>query len=143
MEVVFGTMVVMIWSSVTLSKFLSPVATNLIFDCGGNHGAYICRWLENIIGSPGLVAVLVIVALAFLTYLTQETIRIVRLCFYPMGHVINHIPFTITNDAHKVQEPENQKEEPVINDAPKEVPPQLTQFQMILSRSNLKRKMCQ
>lgn len=119
----FGTMVVMIWSSVTLSKFLSPVATNLIFDCGGNHGAYICRWLENIIGSPGLVAVLVIVALAFLTYLTQETIRIVRLCFYPMGHVINHIPFTITNDAHKVQEPENQKEEPVINDAPKEVPP--------------------
>ena len=40
-----------------------------------------------------------------------------------MGHVINHIPFTITNDAHKVQEPENQKEEPVINDAPKEVPP--------------------
>ena len=116
-------MVVMIWSSVTLSKFLSPVATNLIFDCGGNHGAYICRWLENIIGSPGLVAVLVIVALAFLTYLTQETIRIVRLCFYPMGHVINHIPFTITNDAHKVQEPENQKEEPVINDAPKEVPP--------------------
>ena len=106
-----------------MSKFLSPVATNLIFDCGGNHGAYICRWLENIIGSPGLVAVLVIVALAFLTYLTQETIRIVRLCFYPMGHVINHIPFTITNDAHKVQEPENQKEEPVINDAPKEVPP--------------------
>lgn len=116
-------MVVMIWSSVTLSKFLSPVATNLIFDCGGNHGAYICRWLENIIGSPGLVAILVIVALAFLTYLTQETIRIVRLCFYPMGHVINHIPFTITNDAHKIQEPENQKEEPVINDAPKEVPP--------------------
>lgn len=116
-------MVVMIWSSVTLSKFLSPVATNLIFDCGGNHGAYICRWLENIIGSPGLVAVLVIVALAFLTYLTQETIRIVRLCFYPMGHVINHIPFTITNDAHKVQEPENQKEEPVINDAPKEITP--------------------
>ena len=69
-----GTMLVMIWSSVTFAKFVTPMMSDSVFNPGGGHGMLICRYLENMIGSPGLIAILLIVAIGFLTYLSSETI---------------------------------------------------------------------
>lgn len=47
----FGTMLLMIWSSVTLAKFLTPILSNQVFNPGGDHGEFCKQYLENIIGS--------------------------------------------------------------------------------------------
>lgn len=93
----FGMALTMIWSSVTLAKFLQPAMSDSIFNPGGDHGATVCQTLENIIGSPGLLAILTIIALAFLTYLTSETIYIVRKILNPIGYLTNKVKFTIKN----------------------------------------------
>ena len=68
-----GITIVMVWTSVTLAKFLTPIMGSLTFNPGGNHGLYIVEQLENLVGPPGLTAILLFTALAFLTYLTSET----------------------------------------------------------------------
>jgi S-DNA-T family DNA segregation ATPase FtsK/SpoIIIE len=103
----FGTMLLMIWSSVTLAKFLTPILSNQVFNPGGDHGEFCKQYLENIIGSPGLTAVLAFVALAFLTYLSSETISIIRKILNPIGYITNKVKFTITNENHKKAEESN------------------------------------
>jgi len=75
--------VVMIWGSITFAKFLAPVFEDCHFAPGGDHGLYVCQWIENLVGAPGLTAVLAIVAIAFLTYLSSETINFVRKVLNP------------------------------------------------------------
>ena len=71
----FCMMVVMIWSSVTFAKFLTPIFGSLIFNPGGKHGMFVVQTLENVIGPPGLTAILLFVAIAFLTYITKTEDR--------------------------------------------------------------------
>ncbi len=92
-----GTMLVMVWSSVTFAKFVTPMMNDSVFNPGGGHGMTVCRYLENMIGSPGLVAVLLVVAIAFLTYLSSETITIIRKMLNPSKFITNRVKFTITN----------------------------------------------
>ena len=40
--------VVMVWCSVTLAKFLTPFAGDLVFNPGGRHGLYCVDFLENL-----------------------------------------------------------------------------------------------
>lgn len=70
----FGTALTMIWSSIMFAKFLAPFMGDKVFNPGGGHGAFCVQYMENIVGEPGLVALLVITMLAFLTYATSETI---------------------------------------------------------------------
>lgn len=93
----FCMMVVMIWSSVTFAKFLTPIFGSLIFNPGGKHGMFVVQTLENVIGPPGLTAILLFVAIAFLTYITTETITIVRKALNPIGYISNKVKFEITN----------------------------------------------
>lgn len=97
MEVVFGTMLVMIWFSVTFAKFLAPFTGSLVFNPGGKHGEYVVQTLENVIGPPGLTAILCIVAVAFLTYLSSETINVIRKAMNPIGYITSKVKFEITN----------------------------------------------
>lgn len=114
----FGTMLVMVWSSVTFAKFLTPIISNQIYNPGGNHGLYCVQHLENVIGPPGLTAVLLIVALAFLTYLSAETISIIRKALNPIGYITSKIKVTVTNNhPEKDIEKENKDFE---EDSPKE-----------------------
>lgn len=96
----FGMALVMIWSSVTFAKFLTPIMGGLIFNPGGNHGLFCVQQLENLIGPPGLTAVLLLVALAFLTYLTSETIEVIRKALNPVKYLSSKIKFDITNNIH-------------------------------------------
>lgn len=93
----FGTALVMVWSSIAFAKFLAPLTENQVFNAGGDHGAFCVQYVENIIGSPGLIALLVIVMLAFLTYITNETITVVRKMLNPVGYLRNKVKFTIVN----------------------------------------------
>lgn len=93
-----STMLIMIWCSVTFAKFLTPLMGDQVFNPGGNHGLFCVQRLEGIIGFPGLTALLLIVAIAFLTYLSAETIEVIRKALNPIGYISSKIKFTITND---------------------------------------------
>lgn len=91
----FGSALTMIWCSITFSKAFTPLMGEQIFNPGGDHGAYIVETVENMIGSPGLIALLSIVMIAFLTYLTSETITIIRKMLNPVGYLRDKVKFTV------------------------------------------------
>lgn len=93
----FGMTLTMIWCSVTFARFLTPLMGKWVFNPGGGHGLYCTEQLENVIGTPGLIAILVFVALAFLTYLSAETIIIIRKAINPVRYLTNRIKFTVVN----------------------------------------------
>ena len=90
-------MILMIWSSVTFSKFLSPFFGDACYNPGGDHGLYIQQAIENLLGAPGLTAVLALTAIAFLTYLSAETIFVIRKILNPTKF-IDKVKFKITNN---------------------------------------------
>lgn len=98
-----GLAVVMVWTSVTFAKFLSPLMSNSIFNPGGNHGQFCVRQLENLIGAPGLTAILLLVALVFLTYLSAETIEVIRKVLNPVSYITDKVKFTVTNHTAEAQ----------------------------------------
>lgn len=69
----------------------------LVFNPGGKHGLFCVQQLENIVGPPGLTAILMVVAIAFLTYLSAETITVIRKALNPIGYISSKVKFTITN----------------------------------------------
>lgn len=91
----FGMALIMVWSSITFAKFLTPLMGDNIFNPGGDHGAFVVEYVENIIGSPGLIAILAITMIAFLTYLTSETITVIKKLLNPMGYLRDKVKFTI------------------------------------------------
>lgn len=101
----FGMMVVMIWCSITLAKFATPLCGSLFFNPGGKHGLFVVQSLENLVGPPGLTAILLFTAVAFLTFLTTETITVIRKMLNPIGYIRNRVSFEITN-MHKVKRDE-------------------------------------
>jgi len=119
-------MILMIWASIALAKFLAPFLTDICFNPGGDHGAYICQYIENLVGSPGLTALLVLTALAFLTYISAETIFLVRKILNPT-RFLDKVKFKITNndpeekaDSYEQQivDKEEPEEEPLVFDDP-------------------------
>ena len=91
----FGMALIMVWSSITFAKFLTPLMGDNIFNPGGDHGAFVVEYVENIIGSPGLIAILAITMIAFLTYLTSETITVIKKLLNPVGYLRDRVKFTI------------------------------------------------
>ena len=114
---------VMIWCSVAFTKFLTPLMGNFVFNPGGDHGVYCVQQLENLIGTPGLTGVLLITALAFLTYFTAETIYFIRKLFNPVTYLAARIPFSVTNNnpsaEEEYEEEEEEEEKEPIEEKPK------------------------
>ena len=90
-------MIVMIWASVTFAKFLSPLFVDACYNPGGDHGIYICQRIENLVGAPGLTILLALTALAFLTWISAETVYVLRRILNP-SKLFEKIPFKITNN---------------------------------------------
>lgn len=90
----FATALTMVWMSVTFAKFLTPLMGDQVYNPGGDHGEMCCQFLEGVIGDPGLLAVLGIVAIAFLTYLTSETIEFIRHMLNPVEYFSNKVKFS-------------------------------------------------
>lgn len=93
----FGMAISMIWLSLFLSKVLSPFMTEWVFNPGGNHGAIGVEYIENVIGPPGLTAVLFFSAIALLTFISKQTITWVRRIFNPLKSVANKASEIVTD----------------------------------------------
>ena len=105
-----STMLIMVWGSVTLSKFLTPLFVDSHFNPGGDHGLYICQYIEGLLGAPGLTVILGLTALAFLTYVSAETIYLTRRLLNPIKFFTDKVPFKITNnDPDEQVEPAEEK----------------------------------
>ena len=72
--------VLMLWVSVFLAAFgyLFPYFEGSFVKLGGNHGIQVVKSLTQVIGTPGLLAVLVITAVLYLVYLSAKTIEVIR-----------------------------------------------------------------
>lgn len=86
---------VMIWLSLALAKFLAPFMGDAVFNPGGQHGLFCVQHIENVIGAPGLMVLLGITAIVFLTYLSRETIEVIRKALNPVKYVTDRVKFTI------------------------------------------------
>ena len=122
-------MSIMIWVSVVLAKFITPLFIDSCFNPGGDHGAYICIWIENLIGSPGLTALLGLTAIIFLTYISAETIYVVRKILNPVKFFTDRVKFTVSNNEctaeNKTEIPLDILEDPEVFDNPA---PQTVEF---------------
>ena len=86
--------IVMIWASVTFAKFLTPLFAESHFNPGGDHGLAICEIIQGLLGAPGLTFLLAVSAIAFLIYLSAETIFFIRKLFNPLRY-LKKIPMEI------------------------------------------------
>ena len=124
----FCLMIAMIWLSITSAKILTPIMGSQIFNPGGDHGLYCCQWLETVIGVYGLMAILILTAIIYLTYLSKETISIIRTVLNPVGALTRKVKFVISNLPEKnEQQPEEIKtlDDPEVFDDPE---PQTVKF---------------
>ena len=75
--------VLMVWCSITLGFiFDGPFESSFIYP-GGLHGYNVSNWLISQIGEPGLGLLLLVTALLFLIYVSNETINIIRKALHP------------------------------------------------------------
>ena len=86
--------ILMVWASVTFAKFLVPFFDSACYNPGGDHGLAMSQQIEGFVGTPGLTALLGLIAIAFLTYLSMETVIIIRKIFNPLRY-LKKIPMTI------------------------------------------------
>ena len=89
-----GIGIFMVWLSMALSEFVTPLFSNLHFDLGGHHGLNACEYVKRYVGTPGLVVLLAIVALLFLMYASNETIVWIRKMLNPKKF-IERVKFTV------------------------------------------------
>ena len=111
---------IMVWSSITLAKFLSPLFIDSFYNPGGDHGLYVCQWIENLVGAPGLTAILALAALGFLTYISAETIYIIRKLLNPVKFFTDRVTFEVMNNHDHGEQAKNVKavEDPTVFDNP-------------------------
>ena len=96
---------VMIWFSIALAKYVTPWFDDLHFCLGGDHGQSVGRFIEGFVGAPGLTALLVIIAILFLTYVSSETIYFIRRLLNPVKFFTDRVTFSI-NDTSESEETE-------------------------------------
>ncbi len=81
----FGMAIAMYWLSVFLAKVVAPFTGELTFNPGGRHGALSVQYIENVIGPPGLAAILFFTAIALLTFISTQTITCFRRVLNPLA----------------------------------------------------------
>ena len=87
--------ILMVWLSMTLAEFVTPLFPDLHFILGGFHGQNACEFIKRFVGVPGLVALLGIVALLFLMYVSNETIVWIRNVLNPR-RIFDKVKFTVS-----------------------------------------------
>ena len=98
----------LVWASVALATFLQPLFANQSYSPGGDHGMYISRSIGNLVGAPGLTALLILIAVAFLTYFSAATVMFIRKMLNPAIYY-NKVKFTVNRPGEN--EPENEEPE--------------------------------
>lgn len=93
----FCLAVAMIWLSAFLAKFIAPLMGDEVYNPGGMHGLLCVQRIENVVGAPGFIAILIVTAIAFLTYLSHETIEVVRKILNPVKYFTDKVKITVNN----------------------------------------------
>ena len=93
----FGMAIAMYWLSVFLAKVVAPFAGELVFNPGGRHGAMCVEYSENVIGTPGLAAILFFIAIALLTFISSQTIIWFRRVLNPLAKGAANTGRTVTS----------------------------------------------
>jgi len=78
-KVILG-LFMMIWTSVFLA-FISDLIPGLqdsFLNIGGNHGKLVVRKVTAMVGSPGLLGLMIITAVMYLVYVSAKTIELIR-----------------------------------------------------------------
>ena len=115
--------IIMIWCSVTFAKFLEPLFDSACYNPGGDHGLAISQQIEGFVGTPGLTALLALVAISFLAYLSMETIVFIRKIFNPLRY-LKKIPMEIhigkgdSNEEPVVENDTKEYDVPLVYDNP-------------------------
>ena len=111
---------IMIWGSIAMAKFLVPFFEDACFNPGGDHGLAMSQHIEGLVSVPGLVAFLALTAVAFLAYVSMETIIFIRKLFNPLRY-LKKIPMEIhigKGDAEDSPESSKIVEDPDVFDDP-------------------------
>ncbi len=103
-------MLIMVWFSIALAKFVSPLFPDSHFCLGGDHGLQVSHWIEGFVGVPGLAALLIVIALLFLTYISAETYEWVRKILNPKKF-LEKVKFTVEAPTGDSDEEEGNKGE--------------------------------
>ena len=112
-----SSMLLMIWASVTMATFLEPLFVNTCFNPGGDHGMYISNYIGNLVGAPGLTAILILVAVAFLTYFSAATVIFIRKLLNPAIYY-NKVKFTVNKGGDTTDTDDNEESETLVFDDP-------------------------
>ncbi|WP_028904269.1 DNA translocase FtsK [Prevotella sp. P6B4] len=107
----------LIWASVALATFLQPLFADQSFSPGGDHGMYISNYIGNLVGAPGLTALLALIAIAFLTYFSAATVIFIRKMLNPVRY-IDKVKFTVSRagEGDTYNAPEEETEQLVFDD---------------------------
>jgi S-DNA-T family DNA segregation ATPase FtsK/SpoIIIE len=131
----FSMSLLMLWSSVTFAKMLTPLFPDGHFCPGGDHGLFICQLTEGYIGAPGLIAIIVLIALAFLIYISTETVYLIRKILNP-SRFLDKIKFNIVDtskerveDADSYENQMKTMDDPTVFDDPETETVEFTDLQ--------------
>ena len=109
----FGLTIIMVWASITFAKFLTPLMGSSHYNPGGNHGLFCVEKIEQVVGEPGLVVLLIVSAIIFMVFVSNETIKFFQRALNPVRYLTNKIKFTIINTN---PDAENEHEEEQVYD---------------------------
>lgn len=73
----------LIWGSVFTNVTFGNQTERMSYYIGGWHGKFVTEWLTNQIGLTGVFIALLITAILFCIYLTNDTITFIRKLFHP------------------------------------------------------------
>ena len=107
----------MVWASVALATFLQPLFSDSSFCPGGDHGLYISHYIGNLVGAPGLTAILALIAVAFLTYFSAATVIFIRKMLNPTLY-INKVKFTVAKPEDNIDDVDAEPDEDLVFDDP-------------------------
>lgn len=113
--------ILMIWGSIALSiaeqNFFPSAWLSGCFKWGGGHGDFIRDYLVGNIGLVATIVFMLVLALLYLVYITDETIIIVRNIFNPKEIIGNHLPMPGKGKEADMNSPETEAEaEPDTNE---------------------------
>lgn len=106
-----GCATVMVWFSVTLGFAFGGLMEDSFIYPGGLHGYNVSRWICSQIGTPGLILVLLAVAILFGVAITQQTMGVVRKALHPSLKKGDSAAEADTFQTEAISRPEEVKEE--------------------------------
>lgn len=106
-----GCATVMVWFSITLGFAFGGLMEDSFIYPGGLHGYNVSRWICSQIGTPGLILVLLAVAILFGVALTQQTMGVVRKALHPSLKKGDNAAEADALQTEAISRPEEVKEE--------------------------------